>query len=345
MNKEQKNATPEWVAAITDKLETGIQELFDSEKYQAYLTAMAQFHRYSSGNIMLILQQMPTATRVASFKMWKEQFNRMVKKGEKSIRIFAPIEVKVKVETQKTDPTTKAYIRDKDGNIITEEQEIKQQRFKLVPVFDVSQTDGDPLPQLTEYLTGNIEDYNTFFKVLKTISPLPVGFEEMPESKRGYCIPGEKIAIREGMSEMQTISTFVHELAHAAMHDNNADLDAVRSRAAEEIEAESVAYVVCQKFGIDTAPKSFGYLVSWARGDLEKFKQSLGRIQKTASGMIDKIETEFAKLHEKETETRSTLVSTTKSQVIADMLAQNAAKSREKFSSVKQSDISQEKSR
>jgi len=282
---------------LTDKLETGMQELFDSEKYKAYLRSMSHFHHYSSRNVMLILQQLPEATRVASFKVWADEFNRYPKKGEKSIRIFAPIEIKKTVEMQKIDPDTKTCVRNGDGNIVTEEKEIKQQRFKPVPVFDISQTEGDPLPQLAEDLAGDVAYYPSFMEALKEVSPVSIIFETLPPGHDGYYSRrDEKIGIREGMSESQTIATIVHELAHARMHNGT---DAFLNRDLKELEAESVAYVVCGRLGIETGANSFGYLASWSKGDPAAVRGLLDRIRREASALIGEIETAFVKQYEK----------------------------------------------
>jgi len=288
---------------LTEKLENGIKELFSSDKYKEYLKSMSHFHNYSSRNIMLIHQQMPGATQVASYKLWKEKFNRQVKKGEESLRIYAPMKGKEpeKVLMEKLDPKTKEPMRDKDNNIILEEMtDVKSLtagiRFKLVPVFDVSQTYGDPLPHLAEDLTGNVEHYEAFLDTLKAVSPLPIVFEPMQPEKDGYCRFGEKIGIREGMSEIQTFATIVHEIAHARLHDrdNAATNDKPKSKEVKEIEAESISYVVCQKYGIETGDNSFGYLVSWGSHDMSEFKASLDTIRKESNGIISAVDERFA---------------------------------------------------
>jgi len=300
---------------LTEKLENGVKELFDSDKYKDYLKAMSHFHNYSSRNIMLIHTQMPGATKVASFKLWK-QFNRSPKRGETSLRIWAPIGKK-EPETklfEKLDPETKKPMLDKDGNKIMEELTAVSSlnmRFKLVPVFDVSQTVGEPLPQLAEDLTGNVEHYAAFLDTLKSISPLPIEFEALPPEQDGYCRFGEKIGIREGMSEIQTVSAIIHEITHARLHDKNikaenAQPTAVvadgneqaaptkKSKDVKEIEAESVSYVVCQKYGIETGDNSFGYLASWSNHDMADFKASLDTIRKEANNIISAIDDRFA---------------------------------------------------
>jgi hypothetical protein len=299
--------TPAWkieadqrTKELTEKLEAGINDLFSSDKYTDYLKSMSKFHNYSSRNIMLIHQQMPGATHVASFKLWGEQFNRQVKKGEKSLRIYAPIGSKKedKKMMEKLDPETGAPMLDTNGKVIMEEMTAlkTEVRFKLVPVFDVSQTAGDPLPQLAEDLTGNVEHYEAFLDTLKAVSPLPIEFEPMKPEQDGYCRYGEKIGIREGMSEIQTVSAIIHEITHARLHDR--DLTAkdapAKSKEVKEIEAESVSYVVCQKYGIETGDNAFGYLASWGSHDLAEFKASLDTIRKEANNLINAVDDRFA---------------------------------------------------
>ena len=284
---------------LTAKLEAGIKELFSSDKYKDYLKSMSKFYSYSSRNIMLIHQQMPNATRVASYKLWHEKFNRQVKKGEKSLRIFAPIEIKPeKKMMEKLDPETGAAMLDNDGKIIMEEMTSTPKRnvaFKLVPVFDVSQTYGEPLPKLAEDLQGNVQHYEAFLDTLKTVAPLPIEFEAMEENLDGYCQYGVKIAIREGMSEIQTISAIIHEITHANLHDSkkSADDEKATPKEVKEIEAESVSYVVCQKYGIETGTNSFGYLATWSTQDLNNFKASLDIVRKEANTLINAIDDSF----------------------------------------------------
>ena len=285
---------------LTEKLEAGIKDLFTSEKYKDYLKAMSHFHNYSPRNIMLIHQQMPGATQVASYKLWKEQFNRQVKKGEASLRIYAPIGSK-KNETklmEKLDPETGAPMLDASGKVIMEEMTALKTdiRFKLVPVFDVSQTVGDPLPQLAENLTGNVAHYEAFLDTLRAVSPLPIEFEPLRPEQDGYCRLGEKIGIREGMSEVQTVSAIIHEITHARLHDRDmaAKDTPAKSKEVKEIEAESVSYVACQKYGIETGDNSFGYLASWSSHDMAEFKASLDTIRKEANSLINAIDDRFS---------------------------------------------------
>jgi len=284
---------------LTDKLEAGLKDLFESAKYKEYLTSVSHFHHYSSRNIMLIHMQMPGATRVASFKTWKEKFKRHVKEGEKSIRIFAPIGDK-RPETklmEKLDPITGAPLLDADGKPVMEEMTALSTgpRFKLVPVFDVSQTGGEPLPELAENLTGNVAHYEAFMDALRDVSPLPITFEPMDDNQDGYCRFGENIGIREGMSEIQTASAVVHEIAHAKLHDMTLP-DAgqtPKTKTVKEVEAESVSYVVNQHFGIETSPNSFGYLAEYGSREMPELKASLDTIRKEANGLINTIDDRF----------------------------------------------------
>lgn len=297
---QTNTAALERTKELTDRLEAGIQDLLQSDKYMEYLKSISQFHRYSTRNTLLIHIQNPNATRVASYKLWDEQFNRHVKKGEKSIRIFAPISPPAEKKLmEKLDPATGAPVLDSDGKPVMEEMTaLSRPRFKLVPVFDVSQTYGDPLPELVENLTGDVEQYGAFLDTLRDVSPLPVEFEPLPENNDGYCRYGEKIGIREGMSEVQTVSAVVHEITHARLHDKeniaeqpeNAEEKSKRMR---EVEAESVSYVVCQHFGIETSPNSFGYLAEWGSEDMSEFKASLDVIRKESNALITAIDERF----------------------------------------------------
>ena len=294
---QQENETR--TKELTDKLEAGIKDLFSSDKYKDYLKSMSHFHNYSSRNVMLIHQQMPNATKVASYKLWNDKFNRQVKRGEKSLRIFAPIEIKPEKKlVEKLDPETGAPMIDANGKVIMEEMTSLNSRsiaFKLVPVFDVSQTYGEPLPRLAENLSGNVEHYEAFLDSLKNVSPLPIEFEPMAENMDGYCRFGEKIGIREGMSEIQTISAIIHEITHARLHDREQALEGEKKLPKEvrEIEAESVSYVVCQKYGIETGDNSFGYLATWGSHDLSEVKASLDTIRKEANTVINAIDDRF----------------------------------------------------
>ena len=291
------------VQEITEKLEQGIKELFESEKYKTYLNTMSKFHNYSFNNTMLIAMQKPDATLVAGFKAWQKNFDRHVKKGEKGIRILAPAPYKIKEEQEKLDPVTGEIMLDKNGMPITEEVEIKIPAFRVVPVFDVSQTDGKELPDIgVNELSGSVEDYEDFMQALTEVSPVPITYEEIDGEAKGYFhTTDHRIAIQEGMSQSQTVKTAIHEVAHAKLHDReqNQDIDAVldKDRNTKEVEAESVAYTVCQHFGIDTSDYSFGYIAGWSSDrDMKELKSSLDTIRKTASELITGIEDRLAEL-------------------------------------------------
>lgn len=291
------------VQEITEKLEQGIKELFESEKYKTYLNTMSKFHNYSFNNTMLIAMQKPDATLVAGFKAWQKNFDRHVKKGEKGIRILAPAPYKIKEEQEKLDPVTGEIMLDKNGMPITEEVEIKIPAFRVVPVFDVSQTDGKEMPDIgVNELSGSVEDYEDFMQALTEVSPVPITYEDIDGDAKGYFhTTDHRIAIQEGMSQSQTVKTAIHEVAHAKLHDweRNQDIDAVldKDRNTKEVEAESVAYTVCQHFGIDTSDYSFGYIAGWSSDrDMKELKSSLDTIRKTASELITGIEDRLAEL-------------------------------------------------
>ena len=296
---KEKPSTYERTKELTDRLEAGMKDLFQSDKYKDYLKTMSHFHHYSNRNIMLINLQHPGATRVASYKLWKEKFNRQVKKGEEGIRIFAPIKSKEpeKKLMEKLDPETGAPLLDENGKVIMEEMTALTSgiKFKLVPVFDVSQTYGDPLPELVENLTGNVEHYAAFMGALKEVSPLPIEVEPMQENQDGYCRFGDKIGIREGMREIQTVSAVIHEITHARLHDKNVETEQAtpKSKIVREVEAESCAYVVAQHFGIETSPNSFGYLAEYGSQDMSELKASLDTIRKEANNLINAIDDRF----------------------------------------------------
>ena len=291
------------VQEITEKLEQGIKELFESEKYKTYLNTMSKFHNYSFNNTMLIAMQKPEATLVAGFKAWQKNFDRHVKKGEKGIRILAPAPYKIKEEQEKLDPVTGEIMLDKNGMPVTEEVEIKIPAFRVVPVFDVSQTDGKELPDIgVNELSGSVEDYEDFMQALTEVSPVPITYEDIEGEAKGYFhTTDHRIAIQEGMSQSQTVKTAIHEVAHAKLHDRerNQDIDAVldKDRNTKEVGAESVAYTVCQHFGIDTSDYSFGYIAGWSSDrDMKELKSSLDTIRKTASELITGIEDRLAEL-------------------------------------------------
>ena len=288
---------------ITDRLETGIQELFESERYKAYLTSMSKFHSYSFNNTLLIAMQ--GGQLVAGYNKWRDDFHRNVKRGEKGIKILAPAPYKVKKEVPKLDEQGQP-VMDKDGNPVTEKKEIQVPAFKIVSVFDVSQTEGEPLPSIgVDELAGSVEQYEDFFKALEQTSPVPMAFEDIPGGSHGYYHLTEKrIAIQENMSELQTLKTAIHEIAHAKLHaidpetpvTEQADRPDSRTR---EVQAESVAYAVCQHYGLDTSDYSFGYVAGWSSGkDLKELRASLETIRATAHELITTIDGHLAELQQ-----------------------------------------------
>ena len=348
---ESKSA--QQVREITDKLEQGIKELFESERFKEYLRTMSNFYHYSFSNTLLIAMQKPEATYVAGYTSWQRNFDRQVMKGEKGIKILAPAPYKAKEERERIDPSTQKPVLDADGNPVTETVEVMRPAFKVVSVFDISQTDGKELPDIiVDELSGSVENYTAFFEALKQESPVPISFEDIPGGAKGYFSPVEnRIAIQEGMSEIQTIKTAIHEIAHAKLHsidrpepeptwkivmvseggtkrdffsgfaseaeanaaaehegwrfvdenrfewrleveeDTSAVQDMRKDRHTKEVEAESVAYTVCQRYGIETSDYSFGYIAGWSSGkETKELKGSLETIRKTAAEMIDSVD-------------------------------------------------------
>ena len=289
---------------ITDRLEQGIAELFDSERYREYLKVMSKFHNYSFNNTLLIAMQKPDASLVAGFSAWKNNFERNVMKGQKGIKIIAPSPYKIKQEMQKIDPHTQKPIIGKDGKPVTEEKEVTIPAYKVVSVFDVSQTEGKELPDIAvDELTGDVDRYKDFFAALEKTSPVPIAFENIEGGSHGYYhLEDKRIAINEGMSELQTLKTAIHEIAHAKLHD--IDLNAPKDeqqphvdRRTREVEAESVAYTVCQHYGLDTSDYSFGYVAGWSSGrELSELKSSLETIRSAAAEIINSIDENLAEL-------------------------------------------------
>ena len=292
------------VKEITDQLEQGIQDLFESEKYMSWLRTMSKFHDYSLNNTLLIAFQRPDATLVAGYTAWQKQFGRQVQKGEKAIKILAPAPYKEKVEMEKIDPITRTPILDADGKPVREVQEVTRPAFKVVSVFDVSQTEGREIPSLgVDELSGDVREYEMFFEALKRSCPVPMEFENIEGSAKGYYHQMEqRIAIREGMSQVQTIKTAIHEMAHQRLHavdplDEKSEI-INQSRSSKEVEAESVAYTVCQHYGIETSDYSFAYVAGWSHGkETPELKASLNTIRKTANEMITEIDGHIAEIN------------------------------------------------
>ena len=301
-----KPTNRERLQQITAGIEQGIKELFESEKYMRYLSVMSRFHRYSVNNTMLIYMQKPDATLVAGYNKWKNQFERHVKRGEHGITIIAPTPFKKKIEEQKLDPDTKAPMLDAEGKVIMEEREVEIPMFRPVKVFDVSQTDGKPLPELASSLSGNVQNYEAFMEALRRSAPVPLSVEPMAANMDGYFSPDrQRIAIRAGMSEVQTVSAAVHEIVHSKLH-NYAQVQEEAARAGdkeppkkkdrntEEVEAESISYAVCQYYGIQTGENSFGYIANWSQGkELPELRASLETINKAAGELIADIDRHY----------------------------------------------------
>lgn len=307
MSERQTNK--ERIKEITAGIEKGIQELFESDRYRNYLTTMSRFHRYSLNNVMLIHAQRPNATLVAGFSKWKSGFGRHVKKGEKGIQILAPTPYKIKVDKERLDPDTKLPMLDDEGKPITEEKEVTIPMFKVVSVFDVAQTEGKPLPQISFSLTGDVAQYEVLIEALHRTSQVPITMEPMEPGMDGYfSLTKQTIFLREGMSQAQTVCAAIHEMAHSRLHNYEkmtelADdgktilVPGEKDRNTEEVEAESISYAVCQYFGIETADNSFGYIATWSQGkELKELRASLETINKTSSELITGIEKHYREI-------------------------------------------------
>lgn len=298
------DTSKERMKEITDRLEQGITELFDSERYKEYLQVMSRFHNYSFNNTVLIAMQKPDASYIAGYNAWKNNFGRNVKKGEKGIRILAPSPYKIRQEVEKKDPETGKAVLGKDGKPVMETKEIPIPAYKVVYVFDISQTEGRELPRISaNELTGDVEKYEDFFAALEMTSPVPMEFERIEGTAHGYYSQTDKrIAINEGMSQLQNLKTAIHEIAHAKLHD--IDLNAPKEeqktrpdRRTREVQAESIAYTVCQHYGLDTSDYSFGYVAGWSSGrELAELKASLETIRATAAEIINSVDGHLAEL-------------------------------------------------
>ena len=305
---EKPGKNREQLKEITDRIEAGIRDIFESgdmDKYRNYLRTMSRFHNYSLNNQALIHLQRPDATLVAGYNRWRDKFSRHVLRGEKGITIIAPTPYKKKIEQEKLDPDTRLPILDADGKVITEEKEIEIPMFRPVKVFDYAQTDGKPLPERVASpvanLTGSVENYEAFMEALRRSSPVPVEVKPLSAEMDGYFSPkSQSITLREGMSEVQTVSAAVHEIAHAKLHNYALQQPEERrhkSRNTEEVEAESISFMVCAYFGIETGANSFGYVATWSKNaELPEFRASLDTIGKTANGIITDVEKHFAEV-------------------------------------------------
>lgn len=283
---QEYTSPSERLKALTDQLEQGVSDIFQSGQYAAYLTAMSKFHHYSFGNTMLIFMQCPNATNVAGYHDWRRNFGRQVKRGERGITILAPCPYRRKEEVEEAAS---------DGSPATSVQWVQRMGFRTVTVFDVSQTEGKPLPELVKKLTGDVAQYESMVAALRSISPYPISIESFPGGAYGCCnFVERRILVQPDMSQTQTIKTMIHEISHAKLHappEKTEELPQHKQRFVREMEAESVAYVVCQHFGIDTSDYSFGYVAGWSHGkDLSQLKASLELIRNTAAELIDGID-------------------------------------------------------
>lgn len=282
---------------VTDKLEAGVTEVFEGGRFADYLQTMSRFHHYSFGNILLIAMQFPGASQVAGFNDWKKKFGRNVKKGEKGIKILAPCIFEAVEEREKLDPANQRPIVDSSGKPMVERCRVEAKRFKVVTVFDVSQTEGKELPEIAPVLAGDVAQYEHIIGGLAKLSPVPIVFEDFPEQGHGYFSHAEgRIVVRPGMSQAQTLKTMIHEIAHAKLQSDPGEtvhsmFEGEKDRPAREVEAESVAYVVCQHLGVDTSGYSFGYVAGWSTGKgTPELKAALDTIRSTAAELIDGIE-------------------------------------------------------
>ena len=315
---------------ITDRLEQGILGIYESDRYADYLRTMSKFHDYSLNNTILIAMQ--GGNLVKGYKQWEKEFDRHVKPGEKAIKILAPSPFTVKKQVEKIDPNTQKPVFDKDGKPVTEEKEIKIPAFRVVSVFDVSQTEGKELPTLTYELTGNVEQYKDFFAALEKTSPFAMGFEALSGGVKGRCNYEEKrIIINEGMDELQNIKTAIHEIAHATLHDIDKDAPERPDRRTREVQAESVAYAVCQHYGLDTSDYSFGYIAGWSSGkELAELKGSLETIRSTAASLIDTIDGHFAEIPKAQDKEQTTEQAQPEAEAAAPELPKETATIQEK---------------
>lgn len=301
---ESKEKQADQLKNITDQLEKGVEGIFDSGKYKNLLDMMAKFPRYSINNSILIMLQKPEAQLCQSFTGWKKM-NRFVKKGEKGIKILAPAPYTIQKEQNKLDHKTGHPVVDKDGEPLKETVEVSITAFKVVNTFDISQTDGQELPSLgVNELVGSIEGYGALFESLKQSCPVPITFEEIPSGAKGfYHLEEKRIVIQEGMSEVQNVKTAIHEMAHQKLHAIKPEIGQRQSRSSKEVEAESVAYVVCKHYGIDTSDYSFGYVAGWSEGkELVELKTSLGAIRDAAAEIIAGVDEKCAVTHKKRVE-------------------------------------------
>lgn len=292
------------VQEITEKLEQGIKELFESQKYTDYLKTMSKLHNYSFNNSLLIALQKPDATMVAGYTSWQANFHRNVIKGEKGIRILAPSPYKISKDVEIIDPYTQKPVIGKDGQPVRERVQVTIPAYKVTTVFDVSQTQGEPIPEIARVLTDDVKDYERFLNAIKEVSPVPIEMRQIDGGVNGYYHLEDKIiVIKEGMSQAQTLKTAIHELSHAKLHDKDTGLerDSQLDKRTKEVQAESVAYTVCCHYGLDTSDYSFGYIAGWSSDkELDELKKSMDTIRCTASDIIKGLDEKLIKAEQEE---------------------------------------------
>lgn len=294
-----KQTRAEKMSVIQKKLEDGVKEIFSSKKYREYITAMSKFPRYSVNNCILIASQYPDASLVCGYKKWQRDFNRTVNKGERGIMILAPFKGKTEVEEEVFDENNKAVV-DEDGNQKTEKVIREYQSFRPVYVFDVSQTDGDPLPTLATELDAKVDSFEELKNIFQSISPVPISFEEIAGEVNGFYSPkDERIVIDNRLPELQMLKTMIHEIAHATLgHGSKEDK---WDRETKEVQAESVAYLVTQMIGLDTAEYSFGYISGWSKDrEVSELKENLDVIKQAADKISALIEEKLKESKEKQ---------------------------------------------
>lgn len=292
VSNDNADQRTERIQDLSDKLETGLKDLINSDNYREYLETLSRFRNYSYRNCLLINAQCPNATYIAGYNDWRKKFHRYVRAGEKCIWIFAPAPVKRKVLVDRKDSITGDLVMGSDGNPIKDIVEKIQMFYRPVPCFDISQTDGKPLPEIVHKLDFDVDGYDRLIDTIKKISPVPISFEEIYTNANGYYdISNNRIVVRNDLSESQTVKTALHEIAHSMMHGRDSKIEKNWIR---EIEAESVAFIASSYLGVDTADYSFGYITGWVDGELEDFKASLGRIKDTASNIIDRLNVELS---------------------------------------------------
>lgn len=287
---------------IVEQLEKGVSEVFESDQYKQYLSVMSKFHSYSYNNILLIAMQCPSATMVAGYESWQRLFKRHVSKGEKAIKILAPCPYKKIILQDVTDPVTHQPIKDAHGEVIKEKVQITIPAFRPVSVFDVSQTEGEPLPEMAtvQELIGEVDGFDAIQEIVESMAPCALYHRDIEGSAKGYYSPVDnQIVIKTGLSQQQEIKTMIHEIAHSLLHNSEKMKNRKISRNDMEVQAESVAFTVCSAIGIDTSDYSFGYIAGWSQGkEIKELKNALDLICDTASSMIFHIENKLTERYE-----------------------------------------------